>query len=493
MEILSKSGDVIWKPLPKQSLAMACPALELLYGGEKGAAKTDYLAACWIPLLNLAQKKFELTGRKQHKCRIVVFRKNLDHLKDFIAKTHGLYPYIDEKASFNVNYKTWHFESGATLECRHLDGPEDHRGFHGNELVGTGWDQVEQIPYEQYSFVNANCRSSDPDYHRSRMIRCTANPGGYDWLIQHFGIDKFPDGGRIFNHEIKNSDGSIHKISRAFIKARLRDNPYLPPDYEAQLRASMTEDEVAMYLEGDWFRVAWSYFSKLLRPRTHFVKSYPVPSSWEFRYSIDWGSTNPACWLLGARDNDGRLYIIDELHKPGVTGRRFGEDLKDKYARQKWSDKTFRVDDFWGVIDKQAMDKYGSEETAAAGIMEWGFNIFPAKKDRDAGCNQLKERLLLDKNDDPQIVIFEDRCPNLVRALSGIKSQAPKNPDDYDDGSDLSHAIDALRFLVMEFPVRKQEEIDPRDRKVREWNDYLKAARFRQEQRDGSFVGGDYD
>jgi len=74
----------------------------------------------------------------------------------------------------------------------------------------------------------------------------------------------------------------------------------------------------------------------------------------------------------------------------------------------------FKTDEFWGSIDKQAMDRYGSESTAAAGIQEAGFRIFQADKlpaERKVGINGIKERLLLDDADQPQLIIFEDRCP----------------------------------------------------------------------------------
>ncbi|HYF53209.1 MAG TPA: hypothetical protein VEA41_03015, partial [Salinarimonas sp.] len=70
-------SNFAWQPLPIQRFAMACPARELLYGGEKGGAKTSYLVASICELLGLAHRKWEATGKKQFKCRIGVFRKNL--------------------------------------------------------------------------------------------------------------------------------------------------------------------------------------------------------------------------------------------------------------------------------------------------------------------------------------------------------------------------------------------------------------------------------
>lgn len=438
----------VWEPQPKQGVALTCPAFELLFGGSKGGGKTGLLVACVAPILQLAHQKYLKTRQKQYKCRIIVFRKNLEDLQDFIVKSHEIYPYLDQEmgtSGYNKNEKTWHFTSGATVQMRHLDGPTDHLGYNGHEFVAVLFDEVQFIPYEAYSFLIAQVRSSDPDYRKALMVRCTANPGGPhgDWVAKHFFIDECPAGGKIFKVKTKLPDGREIETTRAFIRSYLRDNKYIDPDgtYEARLRATMNEDEVAMYLDGDFNRVAGSFFSKLLRPSLHFQKSRPIPGDWEMRSATDWGSTNPASWHLGARDNDNRLYVIDELHTPGITGRRFGELLNEKFAGQKWSnEKRWKNDEFWGVIDKQAMDRYGSEETAAAGIMDWGFRLFPAKKDRVAGVNQMKERLLLDRFGSPQLIIFEDRCPQLVAALSKISSNAPADPDDYASNSSWSHA-----------------------------------------------------
>lgn len=78
--------EVAWEPLPKQQLAMEAPVFELLFGGAKGGGKGAYLVACVIPLLQLAHRKWLETGRQQHKCRVMVFRRNLEDLK--IGRAH---------------------------------------------------------------------------------------------------------------------------------------------------------------------------------------------------------------------------------------------------------------------------------------------------------------------------------------------------------------------------------------------------------------------
>jgi len=381
--------------------------------------------------------------------------------------------------------KYWRFTSGATVEMRHLDGPTDHEGYNGNEFVALLFDEVQFISYAAYSFLVAQVRSSDPDYRELLMVRATANPGGPygDWVKRHWHVDECPEGGKIFYETVTNRDGRKVTTTRAFIRSYLRDNPYLDPDgtYEARLRATMSQDEVKMYLDGDFDCVSGAFFSHLLRPAIHFVKSYPVPANSDMIHATDWGSSAPACTLIAARDQDNVVRVIDELHTPGISGRTYGEALGKLWKLQKWSnERVWARDDFWGVIDTQAMHKYNGDATAAAGIMEEGFRLFGADKDpgeRAVGINQIKERLLLDRFGRAQIIIFEDRCPNLVRALKGIMSQAPIDPEDYDNKSPLSHAIDALRFLCMKWPARPSIPEHPMDAEVARWNRILTSQR----------------
>lgn len=488
--------ELAWKPLPTQQWALDCPSFELLFGGSKGGGKTQFLVAAPLRMLSLADQKWRTTGQQQRTVRNMVFRKNLEDLRDMIAKTWALYPLLDPGAAFHEKEKYWRFSSGATVEMNHLDDPRSHERFNGQEFATLLVDEVQFIPYEAYSYLLAQVRSKDPDYRKLLMVRCTANPGGPhgDWVRRHFHIDECPDGGRIFSHKVKLFDGSEREVTRTFIRSYLRDNPYIAGDgtYEANLRASMSPDEVRMYLDGDFDCVAGAFFSHLLRS-IHFVKSYPIPGSLDMMHSTDWGSSAPACTLWGARDYDNRILVIDELHRPGITGRTYGEAMREKYKFQKWShERTWLPEDFWGVIDTQAMDRYGSEATAAAGIMERGFRIFPADKlpgERPVGINQIKERLLMDRFGKPQMVIFEDRCPQLVRALKGIQSCAPIDPEDYDPKSPLAHAVDALRFLCMKWPIQPEDKTNPMDAEVARWNRILRAQK-RPDENDGRMTGG---
>lgn len=484
--MLDVNGNkIVREPTPRQQWANECPAFELLFGGAKGGGKSEWLVICILALLRLAHEKWLATGQLQSNCRIFIFRKNLNDLKDILVKQRAIYPLIDPEMGvegFKEKEKYWRFTSGATVEMHHLDDPTSHLAFNGQEITALLIDEVQFISWEAYSFLLAQVRNSDPDYNANLMIRLTANPGGPhgDWVKDRF-VTPCPAGGKIIKEEIKLPDGRTKIATRAFVRSFISDNPYVDPDgmYQARLRTTMSPEEIRQYLEGDFDVVSGAFFSHLLKP-VHFQQSRPLPDNFEMLFSIDWGSTAPACCHIGMLDPaSNRLYIVDELHTPGITGKAFGEKMKDLWRFQKWCvTAKHLVDDFYGVIDTQAMDRYGSEGTAAEGIMSHRFRLYPAQKspgERRTGINQIKERLILDRSGNPQIIIFEDRCPNLKRALQSIMAD-PLDLEDYHMRSPQAHAIDALRFICMQWAVQPQVAVDTVDADVARWNEMIRKA-----------------
>lgn len=460
--IFSLDGkSVVWEPLPKQRAAMACPADEVFYGGKKGAAKTDLLIMRPAPVLQKAHEKWLKTGVQQ-RCRMVIFRKTTKkEARDMIDRTLALYPILDPtmgRRGFNETMLRWRFTSGAEVVFSHLDGPNDYRDWGGVELVGFGVDQVEEcLAYDEFKFIVANVRTTDADYDAMKWVLLTGNPGGphADWIYNYF-IEPAPEGNRLLTQEIKVKDGTESvTYTRAFVPAHLHDNPYYYNDgkYEAKLR-TLSAQEQAWYLHGQWTFSANNYFQGCLDPEIHFIRSFPIPSSWEIKMGLDWGATAPAACLWGARDQDNRLYFIDEEYGPGITGSRFAQRILRKFENQQWSkDKTWTPTEVYGLIDPSAtrVHSVGDALDVTAAMQAQGLRLFPANNDRVLGWRQMKERMANQRDGKPAIYIFEDRCPNLKRQLSRVMPD-PRRPDDIDTKLE-DHALDAARYRCMDDPL----------------------------------------
>lgn len=483
----------IWRPQERQALALSCPVDELLYGGSKGGGKSDYILAAPGEQIALCHAKRKATGMRQ-RGRAILFRKNLKNLDDLIQRSHELFPAMDPDMEttqgcgwFKIE-KRWVFTSGYRFDFAHLDGPDDHTAYHGQEITALLFDQVEEIPFDVYQYLTANVRSKDADMRKLLMVRCTANPGGkYAQWVKDYFIAPCRAGNKIIEETRKLPSGRTHTITRAFIPAKLQDNKYLfeDPQYEAQI-AKLPEHMRRMYLDGDWDVVIGSFFSGVWDASKHVIKSFSIPPTWEVKFGMDWGTVAPAAVLFGARDNDGNVYIIDEIYRPGETGRKFGEHFIKKVSAQRWStEKKWGIEDFYGLLDYEAWAKRGEEgPTAGLSMQNMGIRLFKANKNRAAGIEQCLERLSLEDGK-PKLYIFGDRCPNLVRTLPALRAD-PRNPNDVDT-DDEDHLFDALKYLLLDWPVAGKEKDKNGDKDVERW---LALARSRdQVRRDESSTG----
>lgn len=487
-DIASLDGrEVFWRALPRQEVALSCPAFEVLFGGAKGGSKSDCVIAKPAEMIALAHQIWLETGEKQERCRIVIFRKNLGNLTDLITRAKEIYSRLDPWAGingWNKQEKRFTFTSGAFIEFAHLDGPDDHQGYNGQELRGVCIDQCEEIAGDVVQFLKAQIRTSDPRYQDYLFCFMTANPGGKhaQWVKDQF-IKSCPPN-KIVTQEVKLRDGRTKTTTKAFIPSKLADNPYLNAsgEYEANLR-TLPEHMQQLYLDGNWDAVAGAFFAHVLRAEIHFIPSFPIPDSWEIKGGMDWGSTAPASAHWGAKDEDGTVYIIDELYGPGITGRTFGEKVVSKFKNQKWGLRKRSLDEVYFLLDWSAFARNGSDGLSPGdGLIASGLRIFDAQKDRLGGIEQMLERLQLrpvevdgETRMVPKLYIFADRCPNLCRTLPML--MADKNhPDDIDTDQE-DHAYDSLRYLLMDWPVDTRAKPNDQDADVARW---LRLAKSRQ-------------
>lgn len=463
--IMSLDGQsVVWEPLPKQRLAMACPADEVFYGGKKGCAKTDGLIMRPAPLLAAAHREYERTKRQQ-RCLIVIFRKTMSNeTLDMIQRTQDLYPLLDPEMGINGwkdQAKMWKFTSGAKVVFTHLEGPQDHKRWNGVEMVGVAIDQVEEIPFDTYKFLVANNRTTNDALRKEKFFFSTGNPGGAyaDWVYEYF-VEPNEEGSTILREDVQVKGGTETKSrTRCFIKASLEDNPYYYNDgeYEANLR-TLPKYMQRWYIDGDWSGSADGFFAGIVQPEIHFIDSHDVPPGAEVGVGIDWGDgRHPACAEWAYRDGNGRLVFFDELYGPGHTGRVWGAKMHEKHRDQKWNkEKRWNPEDITCVIDPSASwtrskaSRGLDSVSIPAAIASFGFRVWPANNDRLIGWRQLCERFAIGEDGKAHLYVMRDRCPNLVQFFKRIMPD-PKKPGDVDTNMN-DHAGDACRYLAMNWP-----------------------------------------
>ena len=237
-----RSGPGVWTPLPMQRDALACGAYELFLGGAAGPGKSEYLVVA--PLRWVGHPTF----------RAVLFRNTFPELqRTLIEKSRRLYP--SAGGVYNEARHAWTFPTGASVEFAYLESDRDVHRYQGAEFQFVGFDELPHFTEYAYRYMQSRLRSAAGIPIR---LRATGNPDGphLEWVRARFAewID-----GRVPMGEARwfSPDGKLttrdteHALSRCYIPGRLRDNPYLPPEYVAQL---MALDPVtrAKLLDGDW-------------------------------------------------------------------------------------------------------------------------------------------------------------------------------------------------------------------------------------------------
>ena len=86
-------------------------------------------------------------------------------------------------------------------------------------VAQLGVDQAEEIPYDQYTYLKLQVRTSEEALKPTLAVRLTANPlGKYaDWVKRRF-VDPCREGFKVIQEVIETSAGAVIR-DRVFIPA----------------------------------------------------------------------------------------------------------------------------------------------------------------------------------------------------------------------------------------------------------------------------------
>jgi predicted phage terminase large subunit-like protein len=235
--VLSRSLDIIWKPLPKQALAIACPADIVLFGGAVGGGKTDCLIGKWVA--HAMQYGVWAAG--------LIVRRSMPELREVMKRCTRLFPKLG--AVWRGQAKTWTFPNGAVLLLGYLENEADAERYWGQEFTFIGVDEAGYFPdSEAIDKLASRLRSVAPEHIAVKcQLYLTANPGGsgHAWLKAKFIEGKLPCVPWI---------DSVTGLSHVYIPSYLTDNPWLMRDksYVGRIKGSGPSWFVQAILRGDW-------------------------------------------------------------------------------------------------------------------------------------------------------------------------------------------------------------------------------------------------
>ncbi len=309
---MQPTSKTLWEPTARQTIFLASPADEALYGGAAGGGKSAAVVA--LPLRWVDNPRFNA----------LVLRRDTTQLRDLLTKTEALYPQFGAK--LNLTTGTWRFPSGARVWFTHCEHETDVARFDGQEFHLVVFDELTHFTEKQYRAIRARIRGTDPTL--PRITRATTNPGGpgHEWVFSRFAAWLDPTHARratearlrwyVGDDEVTR--GTPDALSRTFIPAKLEDNPHVTGDYRAYL-AALDPVRRAQLLDGDWLKKA---APKDLWDRTKVQHLAHAPSNldvrarvrcWDFAASED----RSADWTVGtlASITHAGLVVLEHVHR----------------------------------------------------------------------------------------------------------------------------------------------------------------------------------
>ena len=363
MTLQAPTMDVLWTPHPDnrpQQAAYICTAVELLYGGAAGGGKSDLL-------LGLAATKHQVS---------IIFRRMFPQLEALVSRSREIIPEPKNGANFNAGKMIWYKIPGKRkLEFGAAQYNMDVQKYQGRPHDLVAFDELTHFTEFQYKYLTGWLRTEDP-LQRTRIIGASnppptaegywvkmrwaawvdkkhpdpAAPGELRWYITDVnGNDVEVDGPRIQTYDLLDGkitleeaneqapplmiDGEwIYPVSRTFIPAGVRDNPYYShdPTYLAQLQA-LPEPLRSQLLRGDWEAGAEDDAYQV------------IPSEWIYAAVDRWTKATMqaldpgrlivlGCDVARGGKDDGVIAPLYEKLYVGALVKRPGAELPDGHA-----------------------------------------------------------------------------------------------------------------------------------------------------------------
>lgn len=382
-------------PTEKQKLFLSLnDHREVFYGGAAGGAKSS-------ALLMAALEFVDVKGYAA-----VLLRRTYADLSKPGALMDRAHQWLrGTVAKWNEQKKQWTFPSGATLTFGYLENENDKYQYQGAEYQFVGFDELTQFTESAYTYLFSRLRRLATSDIPLRM-RSASNPGGIGarWVHKRFVPEAFTphdaEGNQVFWVEGVDYEGELRR--RAFIPARLDDNPYL--DRKAYAASLNELDPVTreQLLKGDWrivdrgdiypmwnesqHVIAWSDFMAMYK-----LQKPQVPDHWQCAVFMDVGTTeghpNVTSWFTTAPENaplTGSVFLYRGHCVYDWTVRQLAEHINSVARLEKNRTGVWRMS-HEGNSERMAFNREFSLPFAA-----W-------KPDRNRGIAQVRNYLEIQK------------------------------------------------------------------------------------------------
>jgi len=395
------------------------------YGGARGGGKSHWL---------LAQMGVDDCQRENDlKCLLLrkVGKANLEHFEDLRRKLFNRLPH-----EFSAFRGILTFTNGSRIIAGHFQNEKDIDAYLGLEYDVIGIEEATTLTSRKYQDITTCCRSSKPGW-RPR-IYSTTNPGGvgHAWYRTKFVAPMLVR----------------RETDTRFIPARVTDNRWNNPDYVRVLEG-LTGWQKRAWLDGDWDIAAGQYFTNFRR-EVHVVSDFDDTRAVEWFAALDYGFAHYTVALLGCRDGDGNLFIVDEHAERLWLPQRHAAGIRAMLQRHKVGNRCLELGDLRRFsAGADVFSRQGDGSTVAQAYERLGIRLKPASMDRLNGWAELMQGFGEPDNGVRPTLFIHQRCKRLVETIPTLQHD-PNRPEDVlkvdadDDGVGGDDCADALRYLV---------------------------------------------
>lgn len=430
-------------PEPKQWQFHLSDAPYLLMGGVRGTGKS------WCMRMDAHYRAITNPGFKY----LILRRKHPDLLNSHLTFLDREMRWVE--GYYNKTEKRAYYPNGSIGVFGHCENPQDADNYLSADYGAIYFDELVTFTFDMFQRISASARVTE-DQPYTALVRAASNPGGAneDWVREWF-VDKSVD-----VSEYQTYDPSDYQ----YVHTVRGDNPHIQDDYYTNL-AKLAPHLREQWLFGKWGVQEDGYFSDF-KPWTdeegtepqpwHVINELPTVNGkplldqpWINIYrAVDYGfSPDPAVCLWIAVLPNKQAIVFKERTWLQTPATIVAQDIAHESQGMRVID-TFADPSMW--IEGRRQTGVSTADTYEVN----GIPLTQAKNDRVAVGRAIHQWLSTVTDDAPQLQIFREGCPSLIRTIPQMRMDENR-PERIADGED--HWVMALGYFCMADVVPSRE------------------------------------